>query len=88
MGPVRREVWLLSALAGPAIATQVGIMLMGVVDMLMVARVSVEALGAAALGNTWTSMTLFCSMGIILGIDPIVSQAHGARDGPRAASCA
>ncbi len=85
MGPVRREVWLLAALAGPAIATQVGTMLLGVVDTLMVARVSVESLAAAALGNAWTSMTLFCSMGIILGIDPIVSQAHGARDGARAA---
>ncbi len=85
MGPVRREVWALSTLAGPAIATQVGTMLMGVVDTLMVSRVSVEALSAASIGNAWTSMTLFCSMGIILGIDPIVSQAHGARDGSRAA---
>ena len=85
MTPVRRELLAISRLAGPAVATQVGGMLMGVVDILMVSRISVEALGAAAIGNVWTSLTLFCSTGIILGIDPIVSQAHGARDGERLA---
>ncbi len=85
MRPLRREISSISRLAGPAIATQVGMMLMGVVDTLMVSRVSTEALAAAALGSVWAHVTLFCASGVILGIDPIVSQAHGARDGARAA---
>jgi MATE family multidrug resistance protein len=85
MTPLRREIFSISRLAGPVIATQVGTILMGVVDTLMVSRVSTEALGAAAIGNVWAHVTLFCATGVILGIDPIVSQAHGARDGERAA---
>ena len=85
MSLLRREISSISRLAGPAIATQVGMMLMGVVDTLMVSHVSTETLAAAAIGNVWGHVTLFCATGVILGIDPIVSQAHGARDGERVA---
>ena len=43
---VRDELGALAHLALPAIATQVGSMFMGVVDTLMVARVSTESLAA------------------------------------------
>jgi MATE family multidrug resistance protein len=85
MSPVRVEISTLARLAGPAIATQLGMQMLGVVDALMLGRVGAEALGAAAIGNVWTGFALFCSMGILLGIDPIVSQAHGAGDGRSAA---
>lgn len=81
----RRELTALAKLAGPAIATQVGTMLMGVVDTLMVARVSTDALAAATIANVWLALVLYCAMGLLYGLDPIVSQAHGARDGERAA---
>jgi MATE family multidrug resistance protein len=71
----------LSALALPVVAAQVATMLMGFVDTIMVGRVSVEALAAASLGNVWTFGTLQLGMGVIFGMDPIVSQAHGAGDG-------
>ncbi len=81
---IRSEVDALWRLAGPAVATQVGAMAMSVVDTLMVARVSTEALAAATIANVWSSLLLYCSMGLLFGLDPIVSQAHGRGDGPRA----
>lgn len=86
MNPVRAEIRRLAALALPVAATQVSYMLLGVVDTLMLGRFSVEALSAAALANVWIWGTLQLAMGILFGIDPIVAQAHGARDGGRAAS--
>ncbi len=71
----------LTRLAFPVIVAQLGMMGLGVVDMLMVARVSRTALAASAVANAWIMGTLIVGMGIVLGIDPIVSQAHGARDG-------
>jgi len=57
---------------------------MGVVDTLMVARLGTAALGATMLGHVWVFGTISIGMGVLFGLDPIVSQAHGARDGDRA----
>lgn len=82
-GPVRfPEVRTIAALAAPIVVTQVGAMMLGVVDMLMVGGLGREALAAASLGNLWLFGTLVVSMGVVLGIDPVVTQAHGAGDGP------
>lgn len=70
----------LLGLAAPVIVTQLGMMTLGVVDMLMVGRVGVHALDASTLGNLWIMGTLIFGMGVVFGIDPIVSQAHGAGD--------
>jgi len=75
------EVRRLAVLAAPIVVTQVGTMLMNVVDMLMVGSVGRDALAAAALGSVWTMGTLVFGMGLTLGIDPILTQAHGAGDG-------
>ncbi|MFT5052935.1 MAG: MATE family multidrug resistance protein [Chlamydiales bacterium] len=83
MSPVRIELKSLGWLALPIIATNLGTMLLGVVDVWMVARYSSEALASATLANTWIHGTTLFAMGIVMGIDPIVSQAHGARDGLR-----
>ncbi len=66
-------------LALPAMGAQIGMMLMGVVDTLMVSQLSKEALGATAIANAWLFSILWFGMGIIQGIDPLVSQAHGAK---------
>jgi MATE family multidrug resistance protein len=84
MTEVRAEIRRLAALALPVAATQVSTMLLGVVDTLVLGRFSVEALSAAALANVWIWGTLQLVLGTLSGIDPIVAQAHGARDGPRA----
>lgn len=78
MSAVATEVRRLSRLAAPVIVTQVSTMLMGVVDTIMVGHVSVEALGAASLGHIWIFGTIVFAMGVIFGIDPVVSQAHGS----------
>ncbi|MEO8181933.1 MAG: hypothetical protein ABI895_24115 [Deltaproteobacteria bacterium] len=48
-----RELGALSRLAGPAVLTQLGLMLMGVVDTLMLSRLGVTELAASAIGNAW-----------------------------------
>ncbi len=84
MSPLRAEIRKMAALGVPVAATQLSTMLLGFVDTLMVGRVSVEAIGAAALANVWVFGTLMFANGILMGMDPIVAQAHGAGDGARA----
>jgi MATE family multidrug resistance protein len=67
-------------LAWPVVLAQVGIMLMGVVDTAMVGRVSTSAVAAVALGHIyWVNVTIM-GLGILMVLDPVVSQATGARD--------
>jgi MATE family multidrug resistance protein len=82
---VRREIRKLAALSLPVAATQLSAMLMGFVDTVLLGRLSVEALAAASLANVWVWGTLMFANGVLFGIDPIVAQAHGGRDGERAA---
>lgn len=82
---MRPELRRLLELAAPLVVTQLASMMLGVVDTLMVGRVSVEVLGAAALGHVWTFGTLVFAMGVILGMDPLVTQAHGSGDAVRQA---
>jgi MATE family multidrug resistance protein len=79
----RTEIRRILSLAAPVVITQVATMMLGVVDTIMVGHVSVEVLAAAALGHIWTFGTLIFAMGVVFGLDPIVTQAHGARDEER-----
>lgn len=65
-------------LALPIVGVNVGMMLMGAVDTIMVGRVSPEALAAVALGNLYAFAVAMFGVGILLALDPILSQAHGA----------
>lgn len=67
-------------LALPVVTVQVGMMTMGVVDTLMVGRVSPAALAAVALGNLYFFAFAVFGLGVISALDPIVAQAVGARD--------
>jgi MATE family multidrug resistance protein len=78
-GAARREVRVLFALALPVMAAQFGSMLLGVVDTLMIGRVGVDALAAAAMANAWIFGLLLFGQGFVHGIDPLVTQFHGAR---------
>jgi len=80
MTPVRRELRTLWRLAWPLVMTQLGFMMLGVVDTLLLGHLSVEALGASALANMWGWGTLALGMGAVLGMDPLVSQTHGEGD--------
>ncbi len=78
--PARSEFRTLFALSAPIALGQVGGMLMGVVDTMMIARVGVPELAAAAIATTWVWSSSSLAQGIVHGMDPIVSQAHGAGD--------
>lgn len=62
-------------LALPMVAVQLGQMLMGVVDTVMVGRVSAEALAAVALGNLYFWGAAIFGLGVLLALDPVVAQA-------------
>ncbi len=72
-------------LAGPVVVIQVGMMLMGVVDTIMVGHVSAVALAAVALGNLYFFGLGVFGMGTLMVLDPVVAQAVGARDDPAVA---
>lgn len=80
---VLAELRRLAVLAAPLALTQLGNSLLGIVDMLMLGRVGRAAIDAAALGNVWSLSILTVAMGVVLGIDPFITQAHGAGDGRR-----
>jgi MATE family multidrug resistance protein len=78
------EFRILFGLSAPIAAAQLGMMTMGVVDTMMVARVGVAELAAVAIASTWAWSSGSFAQGLIQGMDPLVSQAHGAGDGERA----
>jgi MATE family multidrug resistance protein len=78
--PTRAELGEMLRLAWPVVLAQVGIMLMGVVDTAMVGRLGTSAVAAVALGHIyWVNVTIG-GLGIIMVLDPVVSQAAGAND--------
>jgi MATE family multidrug resistance protein len=85
MSPTRRELGALWRLAWPLVVTQVAFMMLGVVDALLLGRLSVAALDAVALANMWGWATLSLGMGAVMGMDPLVSQAFGDGDDEAAA---
>lgn len=83
--PVRREFGAVVRLATPVVAVQLGMMLMGTVDTMMLGRYSATALAAGGLGHaTYFGLFVFF-MGLLFGLDPLVSQAVGAKDEARVA---
>jgi MATE family multidrug resistance protein len=78
--PTRADFSALLRLAGPLVLIQVGSMMMGVVDTVMVGRVSPAALASVALGHMYFFAISIFGMGVLFALDPIVSQALGARD--------
>lgn len=78
--PTAADFRSLVSLAVPIVAVWVGIMLMGVVDAIMVGHYSSEALAATALGNFYFFTVAVFAMGVLFVLDPLVSQAVGARD--------
>ena len=54
-------------------------MAMVVVDTMMVGRISAEAIGAVSLGAAAVHAVSVFGVGLLLGLDPLVSQAWGAR---------
>lgn len=70
-------------IAVPVALTQLGIMGFNFVDTIMLGRVGVFALDASALGTLWFLGTTMFGIGVIMGLDPILTQAHGRGDAKR-----
>ncbi len=78
--PWRDEVRAQLRLALPVIVVQVGLVAMGVVDAAFMGRVSAAEFAAVSLGHSYTFVFLGFGMGTLAALDPIVSQAWGARE--------
>ncbi|MEZ6018470.1 MAG: MATE family efflux transporter, partial [Planctomycetota bacterium] len=77
---LRHETNVLMRLAWPIVLTNLGWMMLGTVDTVMLGALSKEALAASLLGNVWVHLTQIAAMGVLMGMDPLVTQGHGARD--------
>lgn len=74
----------LGRLALPIAFTQAGIALMNVVDAAVVGRLGATPLAAVGLGNGLFFSVAIIGIGVMLGLDPLMSQAFGAGDRLRA----
>ena len=83
--PNRRDLSQVVGLALPVVGVQLGLMAMGLVDTMMVGRVSAPDLAAVALGNLFFFTIAVFGVGVLLSLDPVVAQAVGAGEAEAAA---
>lgn len=76
--PDSSELSALWKLALPLALAQAGQALMGLVDTAVLGRLSAAAQAGAGLGNSLTFTCSFFGMGVMMALDPLVSQAIGA----------
>jgi MATE family multidrug resistance protein len=67
-------------LAIPVVMSELGWMAMGVVDTIMVGRLGAEAIGAVSIGSILFHVAAIFGVGLLLGLDTLVSQAFGRGD--------
>lgn len=74
------ELRALLALAIPVALSEIGWMTMSVVDVIMVGKLGPAAIGAVGLGNAIYYAPSLFGIGLLLGLDTLVSRSWGARD--------
>jgi MATE family multidrug resistance protein len=79
---IRAETTSLWRLAIPVVLAELGWMAMSVVDTKMVGRLSPLAIGSVGLGGIAYNAIVLFGMGLLLGMDALVSQAFGAKNLP------
>lgn len=67
-------------LALPVVFAQLGVVLLGFVDLVMLSRYSQVDMNAAGLGTLWMFGTNVFAMGLVFGMDPLVSQGAGSQN--------
>jgi MATE family multidrug resistance protein len=82
--PARNELWELVRLALPLALAQAGHATMGAVDTAVVGRAGAVQLAGVGLGNGIFFAIAFLGIGLLMGADPLISQAVGAGDPLRA----
>lgn len=75
---LKRELKQMLALAWPVILAEMGWMSMGIVDTIVVGPLGPEAIGAVGIGSAVFFAFAVFGMGLMLGLDTLVSQAFGA----------
>jgi MATE family multidrug resistance protein len=70
----------MTRLAAPIVLAELGWMAMGLVDTMVVGRVSADSIAAVGLGTIVFYGVAVCGSGLLLGMDTLVSQAFGAGD--------
>jgi MATE family multidrug resistance protein len=76
--PRRLELYALLNLAGPVVLAEIGWMAMGIVDTIMVGPLGAAAIGATGMCSGVFSAIAIFGMGLMLGLDALVSRAQGA----------
>lgn len=80
LGELTTEARRIATLGVPLGIAQLATFLMGIVDTACVGRVSPEALGAVSIGNTILYATNMLGVGLCVALDPLISQAVGAKE--------
>lgn len=75
---MRRELLPMLKLAGPVVLAEIGWMSMGIVDTIMVGPLGPAAIGAAGMSSSVFFAVAVFGMGLMLGVDALVSQSYGA----------
>jgi MATE family multidrug resistance protein len=76
----RPELGAMVALAVPVVLSELGWMAQAIVDTIMVGKLGPAAIGAVALGNAVYYTPALFGIGLLLGLDTLVAQAHGRAD--------
>jgi multidrug resistance protein, MATE family len=77
---VKQQLTDMLRLAGPVILAELGWMFMGVVDTIMVGSLGPTAIGAVSVGHVFLDLIAIVGIGLLLGLDTLVSQSYGAGD--------
>jgi multidrug resistance protein, MATE family len=67
-------------LAAPVVLAELGWMAMGTVDTIMIGPLGPASIGATGIGSSLYYPFAIFGMGLLLGLDTLISQAHGAGD--------
>jgi MATE family multidrug resistance protein len=79
-GRFRSELRALLLLAVPVVLSELGWMAMSIVDIIMVGRLSPAAIGAVGISSAIFYTPSLFGIGLLLGLDTLVSQAFGRGD--------
>jgi len=80
LAALKAEIGPLTRLAWPLVVAELGWMTMGLVDTIFVGRLSTAALAGVSLGSILFYSVAVLGIGLLFGLDTLVSQSFGAGD--------
>ena len=78
MHPLLAEIRATARLAAPLVVGQLALMTLNVVDLAMAGRLGAEPMAGLAVATTFFYSIIVVAQGLVMGLDPFVSQAYGA----------